>query len=185
MVQQGSGSHNNRKKRRAYLDDFTRAADGSYIYTGITYDYQGQRQDLRRRTAALGGVSAVMLATAVACGCVSVPGMGRCFYVVLPYCLSLIAAASLAWGAGRLIAGGVPLRAYVYDVTVKQFSLRYGLTAIGAAAALIGEAVYLLLNGAEGMVFGAVLFLICQGLLLAGVLVWRRVLGTMDWLPSD
>lgn len=174
-----------RRGRWSDLDDFTKAPDGSYIYIGVTYTFQGTPRERRKQLAALVGLAAAMLAAAVASGCVSAPGTGRCVYVVLPYCLCLLSTCSLAWGLGRLIAGGDPLRNYVYKATVRQFPLRCVLTVLGAAATLIGEAVYLILHGAGDLVFGASFFLFCHGLVLAGALLFRRLSRAMQWTGSE
>lgn len=178
------GQSKPRRGRRAYLDDFTRTADGSYIYTGDTFTFRGGMDARRRYLATLCCLAAVALAAAVAAGCISAPGTGRCPYVLLPYCLSLIASGSLAWGAGRLAIGGDPLRAYVYTTTVKRFPRRSALTALCAAAAIAGEAVYLALYGAGELALGAAIFLTCHGLILASALVWLRLSRREVWEPS-
>ncbi len=175
---------NKRPRRRAYLDDFARTASGEYVYTGVTYAFQGREAQRRRCLFFFGLLAAGMAAAAVICGCISVPGLDRCAYVLLPYTASLAATVSLVWAFGRLAAGGEPLRAYVYRATVAQFPLRTALTIAAAALALGGEALYLLLHGAQGDPIGAAVYLALQGLILSGAVLWRQLGRKVVWTPS-
>ena len=164
-----------KKGRRAYLDQFHRTPAGEYIYTGSTYSLQGSR---RRAMVRLAAPAAAATAAEAAAGCFSAPGTGRCAYILLPYASALIACVMAAWAVGRLIAGGERVRAYVYDGTVKKLPRRAMAAAILAAATGLGEAVYLLLNGTEGLAAGAAAYLLCQIGAAAAMLALRRtVLG--------
>lgn len=113
-----------------------------------------------------------------AAGCFSAPGTGRCFYILLPYAAALIACVLAAWAAVRLAAGGVRLRQYVYDGTVKKLPRRTLAAAVLAGAAALGETVYLLLHGPEGLALGAAAYLLCQLGAAAAMLALRgAVLG--------
>ncbi len=173
-----------REHRRAYLNDFTRTASGEYVYTGVTYAFQGGEQRRRRCMLFFILLTFVMLAAGIAAGCIPAPGMDRCPYVLLPYTFSLVAAGSVAWGMGRLAAGGDPLRRYVYRATVPQLPLRAALAMAGAGTALAGEALYLVLNGPGEWWPGALGFLLCQGMILAGGILWRRLFPRLEWTPS-
>lgn len=164
-----------KKGRRAYLDSFHQTPSGDYIYTGATYSLANGSGRTAVRLAVLGAAAVVAEAAA---GCFSAPGTGRCFYILLPYAAALIACVLAAWAAVRLAAGGVRLRQYVYDGTVKKLPRRTLAAAVLAGAAALGETVYLLLHGPEGLALGAAAYLLCQLGAAAAMLALRgAVLG--------
>ena len=72
-----------RRGRRDHLNDFYRDVSGNYVYTGTCYVCRAAEKE---RTALLRRVwllTAVMAAAVVAGGCISAPGMDRCFDVLL------------------------------------------------------------------------------------------------------
>ena len=174
-----------KKNRWSYLDDFRRTASGEYIYIGPTYCFQGE-DHVRRQGVRRWGILAVgMTVCASLGGFILAPGTANCAYILIPYVLAFLSACSVLWGFVRLAAGKEPLRGYVYDATVKQFPLRTILTAAGAAAALVGEVVYVALNGTEGRTVGMVLFLVSEAATLVLALLWRPFGREMKWSFKD
>lgn len=171
-----------KKGRRAYLDSFKMRSDGTYVYTGAHYRYEGDT--LRPDLIFLCGAAAIMLAAAVAAGCVSAPGMQDTFYVILPYTIGLVADISVCWGTARLVKGAKgdsPLREYVYEETVMQIPGRAVFAAVCAGLACVGEVIFLIRHGAEEMTVGCILFLTAEMAdFILAVLVSRRV-KAMRW----
>ena len=174
-----------RRGRRAYLDDFQRTVTGEYIYTGPTYAFRGSAECRKKGLLRWGALSVGMTALAVVGGCIHAPGAAYCAYILIPYVLALLSACSVLWGFARLAKGGNPLRGYVYDATVLQFRLRTILTAVGAAAAVAGELLYVVLHGTMGMVPGMVIFLVSEAAVLALALLWRPLGKDMAWDRQD
>lgn len=145
-----AGEKNRRRGRRAYLEDFHKTANGEYVYTGAYYTYQGETMTWRQSMAVRLGLSVGAVALAVLGGMIPAPGMGGCFYVLLPYVCALISSVSVVWAAARMAHWGDPLREYVYQKTVAVLPLRCLLTAVFSAVTLVGAAVYLLLRGDDG-----------------------------------
>ena len=96
-----------------------------------------------------------------------------------------MASVSLLWGLARLAWAGSPLRAYIYQATMDQFPVRTTLAAITSGAAIVGEVVYVCLHGAGELAAGMAVFLLCQGLVLAGALLWRRLTENSCWIKSE
>ena len=177
------GEENKKKKRRAYLDDFRQTTTGAYEYKGIHYVWDGGEAEWKHQMR-MNWVYAVFMAAAViGAGCLPVPSMINCVYVILPFTVCFICAVSVIWGLCRLSSGGKSLRSYVYDATVEQIPLRSIGTMIGAAATMAGEVVYLVKNGFEGKTVSAVFFLLTLvcAFFLAKILraniqkmVWKR-----------
>lgn len=170
-----------KRKRWSYVNDFRRTASGEYIYIGPTYCFQGESH-IRKQGILRWGILAVGMAVcAVLGGFILAPGTANCAYVLIPYVLAFISACSVLWGFVRLAAGKDPLRSYVYEATVKQFPLRTILTAVGAAGALVGEVVYVALNGTQGLAVGMVIFLVSEAAVLIMALLWRPLGRNMKW----
>ena len=173
------------RKRWSYVEDFTRTASGEYIYIGPTYCFQGEADVLKRGIRRWGILAVGMVICTAFGGFILAPGTANCAYILIPYALAFLSACSVLWGFVRLAAGKDPLRSYVYEATVKQFPLRTVLTVLGAAAALIGEVVYVILNGTEGRTVGMILFLISEAAALLLALLWRPFGREMKWRYKD
>lgn len=174
-----------KRGRRAYLDDFQVTVSGEYIYVGDTYAFQGSKQAHRRLLFQLGGLSLAMVAATVTAGCIRAPGTLNCGYIVIPYVVSLVSAISLVWALIQLATAGTTLRSYVHHRTVEAFPTRSMLTVICSSISILGELLYVLLNGTEGMAGGMLLFLFCQAAVLTGALLWRRLTDRIVWVRSS
>lgn len=176
-----------KKRRRAYLESFHKGKDGKYVYQGEVYTFVGsgqqkQKQELRSQLRNLWVCCGVMLGSLAASGCVRAPGMDNCFYVLLPYAACLIAGISVCWAMCRLTSGGNPLKAYVYEASVKALPVRTILAALSAGAGAAGEIIYVLRHGMEGKPAGFCVFLILYGFVIISSAVIRRKVLSMQWV---
>ena len=106
-----------RKKKRAYLDDFEKDLNGNYQYRGAHYHYKGTKS----RGRALAGLWVLCgggAALVVAAGLVPGATAYAPFWLLLPYMASLLAAGYAVYLLVRLTAAGEPLRAYIHEQTV-------------------------------------------------------------------
>ena len=170
-----------KKGRRAYLDDFQTTVSGEMIYCGAYYGFQGSDRARRRFLLKLAAASAVAAVFSVLSGCVPAPGTLNCFYVLLPLLGSILSAVSVLWAAIRLIGGGETLREYVYTATVEELPLRTALCIGCAGLSILGELLFLLLNGAGGKVPGLLLLLLSQGSVLLASLFCRKTAAAAKW----
>ena len=177
--------HQPKKKTRAYLDDFHRSLTGEYIYHGVTYTFEGSKQQRIGLYVKLLVIGLLIAAAGLVSGCIRAPGALNCFYVLGPYMVSFMASWSLLWGLCRLWAGGSPLREYIYRATLDQFRPRGTLTAVSAGCAVVGEIIYVVRNGNEGLVSGMILFLVCQTVVLAGSLLWMYLTENSCWIKNE
>lgn len=169
-----------KRGRRSHLGDFSPTASGEYVYTGPTYVSQGlpPRPAMALRWALSLGCAVL----AAASGCLPAPGMMDCFYVILPWAASLLAAASLVWAAARMAYWGQPLREYVYQKTVRALPLRCALTAAAAGAAAVLSPVYALTHPQEEhSPVCTCLFFIFQIGVLGCALALRRAEARQTW----
>ena len=170
-----------KRRGRAYLNDFERDLTGKYRYTGSHYRYTG---DLPRRRMLtwMWGLSAGALVLLLAAGMMDGPGLGRCFYVLIPYAAAFVAAVSVLYTVGRLSAGGDPLREYVLEQTARRLPVRGGVTIGLSALTAVCGAVYLVLNGPTWS--RAAFVLLCAGAAAAQIAQYR-LLAQMDWQRED
>ena len=171
---------NNKKKRRAYLDDFRQTGTGDYEYKGIHYVWNGGEAEWKTQMRRNWICAVLMAAAVIGAGCLPVPSMINCVYVILPFTVCFICAVSVIWGLCRLSNGGKSLRSYIYDATVEQIPLRAIGTMIGAIAAMAGQTVYLVKNGFEGKAVSMVFFLV----FMAGACFLAKLLqGNIKKMP--
>lgn len=174
-------SGNKKKNRRAYLNDFKKDGTGAYVYCGAVYDYEGSEKSLRSlklRLSALGVLALIMLLWA---GFIRVPGMEHSIYVLLPYAAALCGCVSVCWALGRLLSGGISLRAYLYEESIEKLPVRCIFTAFCSIIALAGELAYILINGIGILHGGCIPFLIQQVSCITSMLLLRSDVMRTKW----
>lgn len=172
-----------RRGRRDHLNDFYRDVSGNYVYTGVCYEHTG---GVRANTALLRRLrlmAAVMAAAVLAGGCISAPGVGRCFYVLLPYAAEVGLTGSVVWATVRWQAREYPMREYVYRATVQALPGRCLGEAIAAGVGLAAEVVYLLLSGSGGRGVLAAVYLALKAVTLVAALFARQLVRRSAWEP--
>ncbi|MGN0292366.1 MAG: hypothetical protein ACI4D3_00010 [Lachnospiraceae bacterium] len=175
-------SETKKKKRRAYLDSFQKNEAGKYDYTGNNYFFEGTDDELRCSLMKLWGLCVVLMGSLIAAGCISVPGMDNCFYVLLPYVAALMAGVSVFWALCRMTSGKNPLKEYVYEASVVKLPERAVMTVFLAVVTLIGEVIYICMHGMEGKTAGFCVFMLLESAAAGAVLVMRREIQHMNWI---
>jgi len=171
-----------KKGKRAYLEHFKKDEEGRYVYKGDFYTYQADGKTLGRVLARLWGMTAVMIAACIGAGCVPAPGMDNCFYIIIPYVAGLMSVISVCWAVYRLSAGGHPLKAYIYDASIKALPARTILVLFCVCAALAGETVFVCIHGFDGKMAGFFILVILDIIIGALAIVMRRCVRTMKWV---
>lgn len=169
----------NKKRRgsRAYLNDFERDLTGRYHYRGKLYHYQGTLP--RQRALAMlwgcGGASLVLL---LAAGCLDGPGLGRCFYVLLPYVAAFVAGVTVCWALGRITAGGDPLREYVYESAAAKLFGRSRVAALFSGITALMCLLHMVLNG---VIWQRIVFLLLSVAATGGQVMLGRICAGVHW----
>lgn len=150
-----------RKKKRAYLDDFEKDLNGNYQYRGAHYRYAGSKPRGRALAAlwALCGGGAVLV---LAAGFLPGATVHAPFWLLLPYMAGLLAAVYLLYVLMRLTIGGEPLRAYIHEQTAQKMPECCGLAAVFAAVTAAAQLVYLVLGA--GSLAARLGFTVLQGI---------------------
>lgn len=172
-----------RRGRRAHLNDFYRDVAGNYVYTGTCYVCRAAEQERTALLRRLWLLTAVLAAAVLAGGCISAPGMDRCFYVLLPYAAEVGLIGSVVWAMTRWQAREYPMREYVYKATVQALPGRCLAEAVLAGAGIIAEGVYLLLSGSGGRGAMAAVYLLLKAVSLAAALFARHIVRRSVWEP--
>jgi len=150
------------KSRRSYYDDYKKTASGEYIYAGPEYEFTSKSGKTRKRwmleTILL---SVAAFAAVIVPGFLIVPGFNNA-YVLLPYAAGILVTGYLLAILIRLASAKDTVRAWEYDKSVKPLQAATVIAVLVTAAAAVSEAVYLIGNGADGKVLGAVLFIVCE-----------------------
>ncbi len=131
---------------RPWLDDIRLEDNGKYAYKGSHMKFSGDETQRKRFLWRLGLSMGGAAVCTVAAGCLNVGDADNTMYVLIPYMIEVIAAVAFLWSAVRLLLGGNVLRSYVYDQTVKRLPVLAVVLAVGAAATLLGTAVFLILH---------------------------------------
>lgn len=162
-----------RKSRRDYLSDYQKNVSGEYMYVGARYKFSSLSGKTRKQwmhKMLLLNIAA-MIASIIP-GCIRVPGMDYSAYVLLPYVVALLTTGYTLMAAIRLACAKDDVKAWEYDKSVKALPVCSKIIVVLAAIAVIGEIVYVAINGCGKFLFGTVVFLVCHLLLgVCGVLM--------------
>ena len=141
-----------RKKKRAYLDDFEKDLNGNYQYRGAHYHYKGTKS--RGRALAglwvlCGGGAALVVAAGFVPGATAYAPV----WLLLPYMAALITALYAVVVLARLTRGGDPMRAYIHEQTAQKLPALTRVCALFAVLAAAGQGSVVFANSAQ-MLFG-------------------------------
>lgn len=154
------------QRRHAYLDDFRKTVSGEYVYAGKLYSYAGEKT----KNSALLRIlpfAIIPFLIILACGFFHVSGMSSCAYVLLPYTVAVIISAVALWAFVHLMITKEPIRHYIFKETVPRFRRCALLTLIFSAATLIGDIVYVSINGFLTYRTGTIVFMILHVIAIA------------------
>ena len=136
-----------KKRRRSYLADYKKDANGKSHYTGNVYAFDGDDSERKKYVIITGAFTAAIFALAFAQECLPGTQMSNTFYVLIPWLLQFLAASYLAWAYVRFAFDGPRLKEYVYEKTEKQFPLRSLLVLIFCGATVVAEIIFICING--------------------------------------
>ena len=171
--------------RKQYLNDFRPSVNGEYIYTGGFYKLemeQSRVKGLRTKMTVSVIITAAFVLTA---GILPAAGSISCFYVILPFLAVMICCFVSTWKICRLLASGLMVREYIYEKTVPTVPGWLLAESISAAATLIGEAVYLIINGVDGREVYTAAFICMLILTVSACLMMRSFFREIRWIKNE
>lgn len=129
-----------KKKKRAYLDDFEKDLNGNYQYRGAHYRYAGEHPH-SRVLALLWLFCGSGAALTVGAGALPGATAHAPVYLLLPYMAALVLALYAVVLLVRLTRGGTRVRAYIHEQTAQKLPSLCRATAVLCAAASAGQGV--------------------------------------------
>ena len=173
-----------KKSRKQYLNDFTPALNGDYVYTGGYYRPEMDHavfSQFRVRFIISVIISAIFV---FAAGLLPAAGSTNCFYVILPFLAVLICCFVKTGKAGRLFLSGFRVREYVYLKTVPLLPGWTIAETACAAITLLAEAIFLLINGFEGRVLYTVVYICLIILTMIADLMMLKNIRKLRWIEE-
>jgi len=169
-----------KKKRRAYLSDFTKTESGEYRYSGKVYVYDG-KEDLGKLHKLTLFLTVTIMVSLVLAGLLPAKGIMDAWYVILPYLTAFANGCILCWKYGRYRFNAKELREYVYEKTVKEFSLLTKISLGFTSLAAVMELLYLLIIGAGEALFESLTVLVCLAVSAFASYIWVKAEGEFVW----
>lgn len=164
-----------RAGRKVYLNDFKVGAGGQYVYTGAVYRFTSSKRT--SFVSKLSLLTALLLLSAVAEGCISAAGMDDCFYVILPFIAEIAFAVAVTWAVVRILYSGENIRKYVYDATFGRLPAFCIASAASAAVGIICTVTYIILNGFEGKLTATIIFIVLKVIAIVSALLTKKLLS--------
>lgn len=170
-----------KKKRRAYLDDFKKSESGDYVYEGAMYAFNERKESRQHMLGKVCGLCGTLIVTAVINGFLPIPGLQNSAFVLLPFAVELVAAISCCVAVGRIIINGKAMREYIYQSTVLKLPGRSAITLCGAGAAIIGELLYLAQDISKACSWYVMVFFVLQIISFGSALYLHRESKAQIW----
>lgn len=169
------------KRKYAYLDDYKKGIDGTYVYYGRHHVFRGTEQELRRYRMILLAISLVSAALFIASGLMDGGAIWSSWYVVLPFAIEVVIIFLLIWKAVTLLMEKHPVKSYLYKKTVPWFKPLGILLTIVSLLLLCMAGLCMILQPDLVRVTGCVLFMILQLLMAVSAFAFVRLTGRYTW----
>lgn len=155
-----------KNKRRAYLDDFKLQDDGKYKYMGPIVKMDESKITYKKARLLVSLGSTITFILLLVAGLLRADGAMDTIYITIPYVFSMIFVIVLTYKCISLYFSRYPLYEYEYNETVNKFDMYSMVSLIFIISTMIGELIYIILNGITKYMAGTIIFIIC--ILLAG-----------------
>ena len=170
-----------RPGRKDYLNNFKMNDSGQYAYEGSYMAYTAGEESWKKDLFRIWLCCAVPAVFLIVIGFLSRSGLDGNLLILLPYGLEVVALFVLIWKTARLTHGGMHVRKYVYDATVKVLPGYAAAVIITAVFGLVGIILTLIIGKFHGAVYALILFILAQLLLGGGGLYIQRIICQMEW----
>lgn len=157
-----------KKGLRPHLNDYVQDVNGEYIYKGTYHVCALPAEVFRGQSRLLLTVFVLAFVLLVAAGCLSTGTASGAFYVTVPYAVAVVLTFICIYDSFTVWRSGGKMRTHDHDRVVPRMR---GCAVVGtafAAAAAVGQGVYLLAFGEETTRGADIVYLLC--VLLAALL---------------
>ena len=156
------------KKRYSYLDDYKKGMDGTYVYYGRHYLFQGTDRGLKRYKWILGLADLLLAGLYIVSGCMDGKAIWSMWYVILPFAAEAVAIFLLIWKSLTLIMEKQPVKAYLYKKSVPWFQPVSVILMIACLLSICATILCMLLHPEDVRISACILYLVLK-LLMAGI----------------
>lgn len=169
-------------KDREYLNDFKLNDKGEYEYTGLLHALDETKVTLKEVRVRLAMTSFIILALYIVCGLIKAEGVMNSSYVTIPYVFGFFFICVLFYKVILFcIERNYPIRDYDYKSTIEKYSTYSMLVIILDIATIIGELIYIILNGINEYIPGTIIFIISIILIALLAINFRQYFLKLKW----
>lgn len=171
--------------KREHLKDFYRDVSGKYVYGGTTYTCTMQPEAYKKTILRMWLCSGAAFIAQIIAGCVPSAGMSEGFLVLPLYLGAIISCGMVCWALWELTSGETPVRAYVYDASIKKLPGRCNAGMLFCALTLMGLVLDMWMHGiGRGKVWATVLFVAIQVGAASALFLVKKNLQTLEWVKK-
>ena len=157
-----------KKGLRPHLNDYVQDVNGEYIYKGTHHVCTLPADVFRGQSKLLLTVFILAFALLIASGCLSTGTTSGAFYVTVPYAVAVVLTFICIYDSVTVFRSGGKLRTHDHDRVIPRAKGCAVVGAAFAAAAAVGQGVYLIFFGEAATRGADILYLLC--VLLAAAL---------------
>jgi len=170
-----------RKNRRAYLDNYAKALDGTYIYVGRYLKYKGTEADKKSLNVKLLILLILNVIFTLGLAFTLIGEMSVALYVVIPFVLEIIFTFFTVWYSIKLLMGKDPLKEHIYEQVVGKLPVFSMTLAVFACISLVLCIVFLLTNKPEFMLMLNIIYTVLHALIAAVGILINKSVKKSDW----
>lgn len=160
-----------------YLKNFVKNDKGEWIYAGNHYVYVNETVPEKQMHKRLLLLSLASVLGAAGGGLIKAPGTIDAWYIILPLALTLLFSAIMLYKNISLYFSKSPIRDYDYKSNVETPQVFNLFVMTFAALSIMTEVGHVLFVGTEGLVFGMIAFLVCEGIVCVSSIYWRKTMN--------
>lgn len=168
-----------------YLNDFKMNEKGEYVYTGSLHSLDESKVNLSDTKKVIGVYSSIIFIMFLLSGLIKADGLINTTYVTLPYVFGFIFACILLYKSlSYSFSKRYPIRDYDFKSTIEKLPIYIMIVLISSIATLIGELVFIIVNGLNNYIVGTIIFILCMGIVIFISTTFKRYNDTLIWKES-
>lgn len=150
-----------KKGLRPHLNDYVQDVNGEYIYKGTHHVCTLPADAFRGQSMLLLTVFVLAFALLIAAGCLSTGTTSGAFYVTVPYAVAVVLTFICIYDSVTVLRSGGRMRTHDHDRVIPRMRGCAVVGAAFAAAAAVGQGVYLLFFGEASTRVADIVYLLC------------------------
>ncbi len=173
----------NKKSKKAYLRDFKPDVNGKYTYQGSYFIFKSGAKSMNltllKRNLLL--FTSILVISTISGGLLEGAGITNSFYVILPYIIEVGGTGTYLWAFIQFYKQGERIREYIYKASFEKMPIRVMVGFVGGTMGLVGNLIYVILNGFEGKILATVIYLVLKVLVMAVAFNIKNLVGNTTY----